>query len=152
MQFIQSYQLYVLYYYYYFFRHSRGRAKCITFRSRKIRNLFSRSVYDYRNLKPRSDPKVVGLKIIIIRKSHASVVVIGNLIIAGLRCYPIAWRTFFSRYQTINLRIGGDQAQNVLLCVNNIVPSKSIGSVVIYCSTNKIDTSSSDKFEYCCHS
>ena len=107
--------------------------------------------YDYRNLTPRSDAKVVGLKIIIIRKSHASVVVIGNLIIAGLRCYPIAWRNFFSRYKTINLRIGGDRAENVLWCVNNIVPPKSVGSVVIHGSTNKIDTSSSDKFEYCCH-
>ena len=45
----------------------------------------------------------------LLRKSYASMMVIGDSIIAGLRCYPTVWRNF----KTINLGIGGDQIEYV---------------------------------------
>ena len=39
--------------------------------------------------------------------------VIGDSIIAGLRCYPTVWRNFILQYKTINLGIGGDQIEYV---------------------------------------
>ena len=105
---------------------------------------------DYRNLKPKKrcksgwiwntlPPKEL------LRKSCVSVVVIGNSVIPCLRRYPVVWRTFFSRYKTINLGIGGDRTENVLWCVNDIAVPKSVASVVIHCCTNNINTSNSDE-------
>ena len=55
------------------------------------------------------------------------------------------WRTFFSRYKSINLGIGGKQAENVLWRVNDIALPKFFRSVVIHHGTNNVDTSSSDE-------
>ena len=52
---------------------------------------------------------------------------------------------FILQYKTVNLGIGGDQTENVLWRINDIVLPKSIRSVVIHCGTNNIDTSSSDE-------
>ena len=79
------------------------------------------------------------------RKFYASVVVISDSIVADLRCYPTVWRNFILRYKTINLEIGGDRIEKVLWRINDILLPKSIRSVVIYCGTNNIDTSSSDE-------
>ena len=49
------------------------------------------------------------------------------------------------QYKTVNLGIGGDQIENVLWHINDIVLPKSIRSIVIHCGTNNIDTSSSDE-------
>ena len=76
---------------------------------------------------------------------YASVVVIGDSIVTGVRRYLTVWRNFILRNKAINLGIGGDRIENVLLRNNDIVLPKSIRSVVIHCSTNNIDTSSSDK-------
>ena len=81
----------------------------------------------------------------LLRKSCVSVMVIGNSVIHGLRRYPVAWRTFFSWYKTINLGIGGDRAENVLWFVNDIAVPKSVTSVVIHCGTNNINTTNSDE-------
>ena len=79
------------------------------------------------------------------RKSYASMAVIGDSIVAGLRRYPTIWRNFILQYKTVNLGIGGDQIENVLWRIKVIVLPKSIRSVVIHCGTNNIDTSSSDE-------
>ena len=81
----------------------------------------------------------------LLRKSYASVVVIGDSIVAGLRRYPTVWRNFILQYKTVNLGIGGDQIENVLWHIDDIVLPKSIRSIVIHCGTNNIDTSSSDE-------
>ena len=78
-------------------------------------------------------------------KYYASVVVIA-LQQYGLRRSPTVWRrNFILRYKNINLGFGGDQIENVLLRINNIVLPKSIRYFVIHCGTNNIDTSSSDE-------
>ena len=52
---------------------------------------------------------------------------------------------FILQYKTVNLGIGGDQTENVLWRINDIVLPKSIRSVVIHCGTNNIDTSGSNE-------
>ena len=79
------------------------------------------------------------------RKSNAPVVVISDSIEAGLRRYTTVWRNFILQYKTINLGIGGDRIENVLLRINNIGLRKSVRSVIILCGTNSIDTSSTDE-------
>ena len=105
---------------------------------------------DYRNLDPKKRSKSGWIETQyhqkeLLRKSYASVVVIGDSIVAGLRRYPTVWRNFILRYKTINLGIGEDRIENVLWCINDIVLPNSIRSVVIHCGTNNIDTSSSDE-------
>ena len=105
---------------------------------------------DYRNLQPKKRSKIGWIGTYyhqkeLLKKLDASVVVIGNSIIAGLRHYPTVWRNFILQYKTVNLGIGGDQIENVLWRINDIVLPKSIRSVVIHCGTNNIDTSSSDE-------
>ena len=105
---------------------------------------------DYRILHPKKLSKIGWIKTHchqkeLMRKSYASVVVIGDSIVAGLRRYPTVWRNFILQYKTVNLGIGGDQIENVLWRINDIVLPKSIRSVVIHCGTNNIDTSSSDE-------
>ena len=102
---------------------------------------------DYRNLDPKKRSKSGWMETHyhqkeLLRKSYASVV-IGDSIVAGLRRYPTAWRDFILQYKTINLGIGGDRVENVLRRINDIVPPKSIRSVVIHCGTNSIDTNNS---------
>ena len=105
---------------------------------------------DYRILHPKKLSKIGWIKTHchqkeLMRKSYASVVVIGDSIVAGLRRYPTVWRNFILQYKTVNLGIGGDRIENVLWRINDIVLPKSIRSVVIHCGTNNIDTSSSDE-------
>ena len=71
--------------------------------------------------------------------------VISDSIEAGLRRYTTVWRNFILQYKTINLGIGGDRIENVLLRINNIGLRKSVRSVIILCGTNSIDTSSTDE-------
>ena len=49
------------------------------------------------------------------------------------------------QYKTVNLGTGGDQIENVLWRIDDIVLPKSIRSVVIHWGTNNIDASSSDE-------
>ena len=105
---------------------------------------------DYRILHPKKLSKICWIKTHyyqkeLLRKSYASVVVIGDSIVAALRRYPTVWRNFILQYKTVNLRIEGDHIENVLWRINDIVLPKSIRSVVIHCGTNNIDTSSSDE-------
>ena len=105
---------------------------------------------DYRNLQPKKRSKIGWIETHyhqkeLLRKSYASVVVIGDSNVVGLRRYPTVWRNFILQYKTVNLGIGGDQIENVLWRINDIVLPKSIRSVVIHCGTNNIDTSSSDE-------
>ena len=71
--------------------------------------------------------------------------VIGDSIVAGLRCYQTVWRNLILQYKTVNLGTGGDQIENVLWRIDDIVLPKSIRSVVIHWGTNNIDASSSDE-------
>ena len=95
----------------------------------------NRSRNDYRNLKPKKRSKSGWIETHhqkeLLRKSYASVVVIGDSIVAGLRL--------------INLRIGGARLENVAWRINDTLLSKSVRSVVIRCGTYNIDTSSSDE-------
>ena len=105
---------------------------------------------DYRNLDPKKRSRICWIETYyyqkeLLRKSYASMVVIGDSIVAGLRGYPIVWRNFILQYKTVNLGIGGDRIENVLWRINDKVLPKSIRSVVIHCGTNNINTSSSDE-------
>ena len=77
----------------------------------------------YQNLQPKKRSKI-GLiethyhQTELLRKSYASVVVIGDSIVAGLRRYPTVWRNFILQYKTVNLGIGGDRIENVLWLIN----------------------------------
>ena len=107
---------------------------------------------DYRNFEPKKRCKSGWIESHyyqkeLLRKSFASVVVIGDSIVAGLRPYPTVWRNVFLRYKTINLGIGGDRVENVLWRINDIVLPKSVRSVVMSCGTNNIDTSNSDEID-----
>ena len=55
---------------------------------------------------------------------------IDDSMVAGLRRYLTVWRNLIFHYKTINLGIGEDRIENVLLRINNIVLPKSIRSVV----------------------
>ena len=46
--------------------------------------------------------------------------VIDDSIVADPKRYPSVWRTFFSRYKTINLGIAGDRGENVSWSVNSL--------------------------------
>ena len=96
--------------------------------------------------------KVFGFKCVIIKritkKSYPSVVVIIDAIAAGLRYYPCLWRTFFWSYKTINLGNGGSKTENDLWRVNDIIPPRSVRSVIIYCSTNNIGRRSSQEISF----
>ena len=86
---------------------------------------------DYRNLHPKKRSKIGWTETHyhqreLLRKSYASVVVIGDLVVAGLRHYPTVWRKFILQYKTVNLGIGGDGMENVLWSINDIVLPKSI--------------------------
>ena len=105
---------------------------------------------DCRNLQPKKRSKIGWIETHyhqkeLLRKSYASVVVIGDSIVAGLRRYPTVWRNFILQYRTVNLEIGGDRIENVFWRINDIVLPKSIRSVTIHCGTNNIDTTSSDE-------
>ena len=105
---------------------------------------------DYRNLQPKKRSKIGWIETHyhqkeLLRKSYASVMVIGDSIVAGLRRYLTIWSNFILQYKTINLRIGGDRIENVSWSINDIVLPMSIRSVVIHCGTSNIDTSSSDE-------
>ena len=105
---------------------------------------------DYRNLQPKKRSKIGWIETHyhqkeLLRKSYASVMVIGDSIVAGLRRYLTIWSNFILQYKTINLRIGGDRIKNVLWWINDIMLPKPTRSVVIHCGTNNIDTSSSDE-------
>ena len=105
---------------------------------------------DYRNLDSKKRSKSGWMETHyhqkeLLRKSYASVVVIGDSIVAGLRRYPTVWRDFILRYETINLEIRGDRVENVLWRINDIVLPKSIRSVVIHYGANNIDTNSSNE-------
>ena len=62
-----------------------------------------------------------------------SVVVIGNSIAAGLRLYPIVWKTFFYRYKAINQIIERGRTENVLWRLNDTTLPKTVRSVVMRC-------------------
>ena len=105
---------------------------------------------DYRNLHQKKWSKIVWIETHyhqkeLLRKSYASVVVIGDSNVVGLRRYPRVWRNFILQYKTVNLRIGGDRCENVLWRINDIVLRKSIRSIVIHCGTNNIVTSNSNE-------
>ena len=105
---------------------------------------------EYRSLDPKKQSKSGCIETHyhqkeLLRKSYASVVVIGDSIVAGLRCYPIVWKDFILQSKTINLGIGGDRVENVLWRINDIVLPKSIRSVVIHYGANNIDTNSSNE-------
>ena len=105
---------------------------------------------EYQNLDPKKQSKSDWIEThyhqkYLLKKSYASVVVIGHSIVAGLRPYPTVQRNFILKYKTVNPGIGGDRIKNVLWRINDIVLPKSIRSVVIHCGTNNINTSSSDE-------
>ena len=104
----------------------------------------------YWNLQPKKRSKIGWIETHyhqkeLLRKSYASVVMIGDSIVAVLRRYPKVWGNFILQYKPVNLDICGDRTENVLWRIKDIVLQKSIRSVVIHCGTNNIHTSSSDE-------
>ena len=80
---------------------------------------------DYWNLKPTNRYKSGRIETHyhqkeLSKKYLASVEVIDDSIVADPKRYPSVWRTFFSRYKTINLGIAGDRDENVSWSVNSL--------------------------------
>ena len=89
---------------------------------------------DYQNLQKKKRSKIGWIEMHyyqkkLLRKSYASVVVIDDSIVAGLRRGPTVWRNFILQYKTVNLGIGGDRIKNLLWRINDILLPKSIRSV-----------------------
>ena len=139
LQFIHSCQLY-FYYYHHFLTHWGGKGD------------FAKSSLEQRVPKFSAEKRCKSGCVEthyhqkeLLKKSYASMVVIGDSILGGLRRYPIVWKNFILQYKTINLRIWGDRIENVSWRINDTVLPKSVRSVVIHCGTDNINTSSSDE-------
>ena len=71
--------------------------------------------------------------------SKTILVLIGDLIVAGLSRYANIWRSFFKTFDTLNYGISGDCTQHVLWRAENATLPNSLKYVVIHCGTNNID-------------
>ena len=82
------------------------------------------------------DQKHVNLSL----NSKMILVLIGDLIVAGLSRYVNIWQTFFKTFHTLNYGIGGDRTQHVLWHaeIQMRLPN-SLKYVVIHCGTNNIN-------------
>ena len=75
-----------------------------------------------------------------LRHSDASVLLIGDSIIAGLQRYRNVWRNYFKhQYESLNFGIGGDKVQDVLWRINDLSLPKSLKYAVVQAGTNNLD-------------
>ena len=57
---------------------------------------------------------------LLLNKSKAKLLIIGDSLVSNLSRYPEIWRKYFSNHGALNFGIAGDKAQNVLWRVNNL--------------------------------
>ena len=78
---------------------------------------------------------------LLLNKSKAKLLIIGDSLVSNLSHYPDIWRKYFSNYGALNFGIAGDKAQNVLWRVNNLHFSSNLHLkyMFILCGTNNID-------------
>ena len=81
---------------------------------------------------------------LLLNKSKAKLLIIGDSLVSNLSRYPEIWRKYFSNHGALNFGIAGDKAQNVLWRVNNLHFSSNLHLkyIFILCSTNNIDHNS----------
>ena len=72
-------------------------------------------------------------------RSQASVVILGDSLVAGLARYPSVWDPHLKPLNAIQCGIGGDCTQHVLWRVENFSLPDSVHVVVLLCGTNNID-------------
>ena len=76
------------------------------------------------------------------QNSKASLLLIGDSIVAGLGRYKRVKEIFFEAYSTINCGIGGDHTQNVLWRCENMIFPPSLNHIVVHCGSNNIQKDS----------
>ena len=81
---------------------------------------------------------------LLLKKSKAKLLIIGDSLVSNLSRYPEIWRKYFSNHGALNFGIAGDKAQNVLWRVNNLHFSSDLHLkyIFILCGTNNIDHNS----------
>ena len=81
---------------------------------------------------------------LLLNKSKAKLLIIGDSLVSNLSRYPEIWRKYFSNHGALNFGIAGDKAQNVLWRVNNLHFSSNLHLkyIFILCGTNNIDHNS----------
>ena len=81
---------------------------------------------------------------LILNKSKAKMLIVGDSLVLNLSRYPEIWRKYFSNHGPLNFGIAGDKAQNVLWRVNNLYFSSNLHLkyIFILCGTNNIDHNS----------
>ena len=57
---------------------------------------------------------------LLLNKSKAKLLIIGDSLVSNLSRYPEIWRKYFSNHGALNCGIAGDKARNVLWRVNNL--------------------------------
>ena len=74
---------------------------------------------------------------LILNKSKAKMLIVGDSLVLILSRYPEIWRKYFSNHEPLNFGIAGDKAQNVLWRVNNLYFSSNLHLkyIFILCGT-----------------
>ena len=68
-----------------------------------------------------------------IKDAKPNTLILGDSIVAGLRRYPKVWNGYLAPMSVLNLGIGGDRVENVLLPL--LIPGK-LGPSKIDCGDN----------------
>ena len=78
---------------------------------------------------------------LLLNKSKAKLLIIGDSLVSNLSRYPEIWRKYFSNHRALNFSIAGDKAQSLLWIVNNFHLSSNLHLkyIFILCGTNNID-------------
>ena len=81
---------------------------------------------------------------LLLNKSKAKLLIIGDSLVSNLSRYPEIWRKYFSNHGALNFGIAGDKAQNVLCRVNNLHFSSNLQLkyIFILCGPNNVDHNS----------
>ena len=73
-----------------------------------------------------------------IKDLKPNTLLLGDSIVAGQSRYPSVWNEYFAPINVLNLGIGGDCIENVLLQTIDLPLQSSVKSVVILCRANNI--------------
>ena len=77
----------------------------------------------------------------LLKKSHTSMIVIWDSVIAYHRRYPGVWGAHFSKYRTIELGVGVGQKETVLGHTSDSFVTKPVRRTFIHYDTNNVDNS-----------
>ena len=72
-------------------------------------------------------------------KRQASVILLGDSIVANLSRYPCVWNRYLYPLNAVNCGIGGDCTQHVLWRADNYYLPASVSTVVLSCGINNMD-------------